>query len=78
MVQRGLDSHFVYRVSADKVEVVPVQVAYQNSAINIIKGVQAGDVLVSDGQSRLKAGAQVEVLKEPPQVIHTADAQVQP
>ncbi len=78
VVQRGLDSHFVYRVSADKVEVVPVQVAYQNSAINIIKGVQAGDVLVSDGQSRLKAGAQVEVLKEPPQVIHTADAQVQP
>ena len=60
------------------VEVVPVQVAYQNSAINIIKGVQAGDVLVSDGQSRLKAGAQVEVLKEPPQVIHTANAQVQP
>ncbi|WP_347170354.1 efflux RND transporter periplasmic adaptor subunit [Pseudomonas salmasensis] len=78
VVQRGLDSHFVYRVSADKVEVVPVQVAYQNSAINIIKGVQAGDVLVSDGQSRLKAGAQVEVLKEPPQVIHTANAQVQP
>ena len=78
VVQRGLDSHFVYRVSADKVEVVPVQVAYQNSDINIIKGVQAGDVLVSDGQSRLKAGAQVEVLKEPPQVIHTANAQVQP
>ncbi|MDY4298783.1 efflux RND transporter periplasmic adaptor subunit [Pseudomonas salmasensis] len=78
VVQRGLDSHFVYRVSADKVEVVPVQVAYQNSAINIIKGVQAGDVLVSDGQSRLKAGTQVEVLKEPPQVIHTANAQVQP
>lgn len=78
VVQRGLDSHFVYRVSADKVEVVPVQVAYQNSDINIIKGVQAGDVLVSDGQSRLKAGAQVAVLKEPPQVIQTADAQVQP
>ena len=78
VVQRGLDSHFVYRVSADKVEVVPVQVAYQNSDINIIKGVQAGDVLVSDGQSRLKAGAQVTVLKEPPQVIHTANAQVQP
>ena len=46
--------------------------------MNIIKGVQAGDVLVSDGQSRLKAGAQVEVLKEPPQVIQTVDAKVQP
>ena len=78
VVQRGLDSHFVYRVNADKVAVVPVQVTYQDSDVNIIKGVQAGDVLVSDGQSRLKAGAQVEVLKEPPQVIHTANAQVQP
>jgi len=78
VVQRGLDSHFVYRVNGDKVDVVPVQVTYQNSDINIIKGVQAGDLLVSDGQSRLKAGAQVEVLKEPPQVIQTVDAKVQP
>lgn len=78
VVQRGLDSHFVYRVNGDKVDVVPVQVTYQDSDVNIIKGVQAGDVLVSDGQSRLKAGAQVEVLKEPPQVIQTVDAKVQP
>ncbi|WQG58862.1 efflux RND transporter periplasmic adaptor subunit [Pseudomonas sp. RTB3] len=78
VVQRGLDTHFVYRVNAGKVEAVPVQVIYQNSDLNIIKGVQAGDVLVSDGQSRLKAGAQVDVLKEPPQVIQTVDAKVQP
>ena len=78
VVQRGLDSHFVYRVNGDKVDVVPVHVTYQNSDLTIVTGVQAGDVLVSDGQSRLKAGAQVEVLKEPPQVIHTANAQVQP
>ncbi|GAB5340638.1 efflux RND transporter periplasmic adaptor subunit [Pseudomonas fluorescens] len=78
VVQRGLDSHFVYRVNGDRVEIVPVQITYQDSDVNIIKGVQAGDVLVSDGQSRLKAGAQVEVLKEPPQVIHTVDAKVQP
>ncbi len=78
VVQRGLDSHFVYRVNGDKVEIVPVQVTYQDSDASIIKGVQAGDVLVSDGQSRLKAGAQVEVLKEPPQVIQTVDAKVQP
>ncbi|QLG95125.1 efflux RND transporter periplasmic adaptor subunit [Pseudomonas yamanorum] len=78
VVQRGLDSHFVYRVNGDKVDIVPVQVVYQDSDLNIVKGVQAGDVLVSDGQSRLKAGAQVEVLKQPPQVIQTANAQVQP
>ncbi|NWE40421.1 efflux RND transporter periplasmic adaptor subunit [Pseudomonas yamanorum] len=78
VVQRGLDSHFVYRVNGDKVDIVPVQVVYQDSDVNILEGVQAGDVLVSDGQSRLKAGAQVDVLKEPPQVIQTVDAKVQP
>ena len=78
VVQRGLDSHFVYRVNGDKVDIVPVQVVYQDSDLNIIKGVQAGDVLVSDGQSRLKAGVQVEILKDPPQVIQTVNAQVQP
>ena len=78
VVQRGLDSHFVYRVNGDKVDVVPVHVTYQNSDLTIVTGVQAGDVLVSDGQSRLKAGAQVEVLKEPPQVIQTAQAQARP
>lgn len=78
VVQRGLDSHFVYRVNGDKVDVVPVHVTYQNSDLTIVTGVQAGDVLVSDGQSRLKAGAQVEELKEPPQVIPTAQAQARP
>ncbi|MDQ0650626.1 efflux RND transporter periplasmic adaptor subunit [Pseudomonas cedrina] len=78
VVQRGLDSHFVYRVNGNKVEILPVQVLYQDSDRNILKGIQAGDVLVSDGQSRLKAGAQVEILKDPPQTIQTADARVQP
>lgn len=78
VVQRGLDSHFVYRVNGDKVDVVPVHVTYQNSDLTIVTGVQAGDVLVSDGQSRLKAGAQVEVLKEPPQVVQAAQAQARP
>ncbi|MCF4977213.1 efflux RND transporter periplasmic adaptor subunit [Pseudomonas gessardii] len=77
VVQRGMDSHFVYRLSGDKVDVVPVHVAYQNSDLTIVTGVQPGDVLVSDGQSRLKAGARVEVLKEPPR-IQTAQAQAQP
>lgn len=77
VVQRGLDSHFVYRINGDKVDIVPVQVVYQDSDLNIIKGVKAGDVLVSDGQSRLKAGVQVDILKDPPEVIQT-NAQVQP
>jgi RND family efflux transporter MFP subunit len=69
VVQRGLDQHFVYRVKGDKVETVPVHMVYQDSGVNIITGVQAGDVLVSDGQSRLKPGATVQILNDPPQVV---------
>jgi len=78
VVQRGLDQHFVYRVKDGKVESVPVQMVYQNSDLNIIKGVQAGDVLVSDGQSRLKPGASVQVLDEPPELTQTTAPQAQP
>ena len=66
VVQRGLDQHFVFRIKGQQVESVPVQVLYQDSELNIIAGVQAGDVLVSDGQSRLKPGSQVQVLNAPP------------
>ncbi|AZC20585.1 efflux RND transporter periplasmic adaptor subunit [Pseudomonas sp. CMR5c] len=74
VVQRGLDQRFVYRVKGDKVEAVPVQVLYQDSALNIISGVQAGDVLVSDGQSRLKPGALVQVVGDPPQVAQAQES----
>jgi len=66
VVQRGLDQHFVFRVKGQQVERVPVQLLYQDSELNIIAGVRAGDVLVSDGQSRLKPGSQVQVLDAPP------------
>ncbi|MFG6205554.1 efflux RND transporter periplasmic adaptor subunit [Pseudomonas retamae] len=69
VAQRGLDQHFVYRVNGDKVEAVQVQMVYQGSGQDIIKGVNAGDVLVTDGQSRLKPGATVQVMSEPPQVV---------
>ena len=71
VVQRGLDQHFVYRVKGDKVETVQVQMVYQGSGQDIIKGVNPGDVLVSDGQSRLKPGSTVQVLTEPPQVVQS-------
>ena len=78
VVQRGLDQHFVYRVKDGKVESVPVQMVYQNSDLNIIKGVQAGDVLVGDGQSRLKPGASVQILDEPPELTQATATQAQP
>ncbi|WP_442112244.1 efflux RND transporter periplasmic adaptor subunit [Pseudomonas sp. NUPR-001] len=61
VVQRGIDGHFVYRLVGNKVESVPVKVLYQDSTLNIIAGIGKGDTLVSDGQSRLKPGATVEV-----------------
>lgn len=65
VVQRGLDNYFVYRIKGDTVETVPVQMVYQDTALNIISGVNGGDILVSDGQSRLKPGSRVEVLSQP-------------
>ncbi|MEG0860852.1 MAG: efflux RND transporter periplasmic adaptor subunit [Pseudomonas sp.] len=64
VVQRGIDGHYVYRLVGDKVESVAVKVLYQDSALNIIAGVGRDDKLVSDGQSRLKPGATVEVAAE--------------
>lgn len=65
VVQRGIDQHFVYRVEGSTVSVVPVKVLYQDSSLNVISGVALNDTLVADGQSRLKPGAQVEVLAAP-------------
>jgi RND family efflux transporter MFP subunit len=71
VVQRGLEQYFVYRVKGDVVESVPVKLLYQDSELNIIQGVQpadiqAGTVLIRDGQSRLKPGAKIEVLSDAP------------
>jgi len=75
VVQRGLEQHFVYRIKGDKVESVPVQMVYQDSDMQIIKGVNAGDQLVSDGQSRLKPGSSIQVLSEPPALAKTSEPQ---
>lgn len=75
VVQRGLEQHFVYRIKGDKVESVPVVMVYQDSDLHIIKGVNAGDQLVSDGQSRLKPGSHIQVLSDPPALAKTAEPQ---
>ncbi|KPC25772.1 HlyD family secretion protein [Pseudomonas syringae pv. cilantro] len=76
VIQRGVDQHFVYRVMADnKVQVVPVKVLYQDSEQALISGPQAGDVLVSDGQSRLRPGATIEVVSAPTADVTAADAE---
>nr|WP_319527348.1 efflux RND transporter periplasmic adaptor subunit [Pseudomonas laurentiana] len=75
VVQRGIDQSFVYKVTGDTVESVPVQVLYQDSTLNVISGVEVNDVLVVDGQSRLKPGARVEVLNAATMLEPTRGAQ---
>ncbi|NWB90497.1 efflux RND transporter periplasmic adaptor subunit [Pseudomonas agarici] len=78
VVQRGMDGYIVYRVKDQGVEVVPVQVPYQDSELNIIEGVEAGDLLVSDGQSRLKPNSQVAILDKPKLVEQTVAVEPKP
>lgn len=66
VVQRGIVGPFVYRLEGDTVKSVPVRVLHQDSALSIIAGVNAGDRLVLDGQSRLKPGARVDIAPEAP------------
>lgn len=78
VVQRGLDNYFVYRTRGDKVETVPVQIIYQDSTLSVINGVNVGDTLVSDGQSRLKPGSHITVLSEPALTDAHSSPSVQP
>jgi len=78
VVQRSIDGHFVYRLDGDKVSAVPVKVVYQDSTLNVIAGVKAGDRLVLDGQSRLKPGSTVEVTPDTPAPEGMAESRSQP
>ena len=60
-IQRGADGDVVYRVRDEKAEIVPVHVLYSDEKIAALTGVEAGDLIVVDGQSRLRAGAHVKV-----------------
>lgn len=76
-VMRGLDNQFVYRLNGNVAEVLPVKVIHQSNELFIIEGAEAGDAIVSDGQSRLKPGIEVEVLGDV-QRTETAALQAQP
>lgn len=60
-VQEGLNGSFVFRVRDDKAEVVPVVVGYRENELAVIQeGLAQGDVVVTDGQSRLRSGVAVK------------------
>ncbi len=63
-VKQGLEGPFVFRVNNGKAEVVPVSVGYSTDKETVItKGVQPGETIVSDGQSRLKDGSPVKIVE---------------
>ncbi|CAG8870894.1 Multidrug resistance protein MdtA [Pseudomonas fluorescens] len=78
VVQRGIDGQFVYRLEGDRVKSVPVEVLHQDSDRSIIAGVNAGDRLILDGQSRLKPGARVEIAPDAPADADVAERRGQP
>lgn len=65
-VQRGLKGSFVWRVRQGQADMLGVQVRWQSDQVAVIdpapQGLQAGDQVVVDGQSRLKPKVAVKVL----------------
>jgi RND family efflux transporter MFP subunit len=60
-IQQGLNGAFAYRVQDSKAQMVPVVTSYLDDEIAVIaEGIAPGDVIVVDGQSRLKPGAKVK------------------
>jgi len=60
-IQRGVEGSFVYRVVGDgSVEVLPVTVGEaENGQVAVQGELRVGDVIVRDGQSRLRPGVVV-------------------
>lgn len=69
-VQQGMSGPYVYRVRDSKAEVVPVTVAYQDDERVVIgAGLDPGDTVVVDGQSRLKPGISVQATELAPPAV---------
>lgn len=65
-VRQGLNGAYVFRVRDAVADVVPVRVAWQDDDLAVIdQGLAAGDRIVVDGYSRLRAGTPVKELTSP-------------
>ena len=62
-IQRGPQGTYVYTVKSDKTaEMHPVTVAFsEGNFSSITKGVNVGDLVVTDGQDKLQPGSHVEI-----------------
>ncbi|MES2832939.1 MAG: MdtA/MuxA family multidrug efflux RND transporter periplasmic adaptor subunit [Pseudomonadota bacterium] len=65
-VQRGTQGTFAYVVGADNtVSIRPIKVGQvQGENSEIVSGLQAGDVIVTDGADRLRDGGKVEIARK--------------
>jgi membrane fusion protein (multidrug efflux system) len=62
IVPRGQDS-YVFRVVDGKAELVPVQTGTRKvGEVEIMKGIAAGDIVVTEGTQRLAPGMQVSII----------------
>ena len=66
VIQRGLNGLFVYRINGEGVDNVQVTVLATTETLTAVSGVEPGDRLVADGQSRIKPGAKVEIVSDEP------------
>lgn len=67
-VRLGFDSEFVYRVQGFQVNVVPIKRVQDENGLSIVEGLNADDTIVTDGFSRLKDGATIEVVSNEPDI----------
>jgi multidrug efflux system membrane fusion protein len=65
-VQTGQSGQFIYVVKADRtVEARPVTVKRSTDIESVVEGVQAGEVIVTDGQLKLVPGSRVQTKETP-------------
>ena len=61
------DGRFVFRIAEGKAQLVKVEMgARRPGEVEILKGLEAGDTIVVDGQLKLQDGAAVSVLGDKP------------
>jgi multidrug efflux system membrane fusion protein len=74
VTQRGLNGTFAYVVKADQsVEQRPIKIDYSRDGVTVVEeGLRSGEVVVLDGQYKLRPGTRVQVTpageRRPPQV----------
>ncbi len=64
-VQSGLSGYYAFIINKDqKAELRQVEIVFSNQDVSVVAaGVQEGEVVVTDGQLRLRAGAMVKIVE---------------